>query len=131
MYDCGTYILEVYESTTEDDDTAHLRELMDELVIIHAKGVIDGLDHNCRDWLTRYDGKYCTAKMKEDTTHYRKENISLCESFSALFDLVYRMSSRFSVPIIPLFISYKKVAFSDIFDGFGHFPGRDSSARVS
>ena len=34
---------EVYESTAEDDDdTAHLRELMDELVVKHAKGVIDG-----------------------------------------------------------------------------------------
>ncbi len=49
MWD-GDVRQEVYESTTEDDqDTAHLRELMNELVIIHAKGVIDGLNHNCRD----------------------------------------------------------------------------------
>ncbi len=93
---------EVYESTTEDDqDATHLQELMSELVMIHAKGVIDGLDRNCRDWLTRYDGKRCaanwTAKMKEDSKRYRKENISLCESVFALFDLVYRMSSRFRV----------------------------------
>ena len=95
---------EVYESTTEDDqDTTHLQELMSELVMIHAKGVIDGLDHNCRDWLTRYDGKYCTAnwtaKMKEDSKHYRKENISLCESVFALFDLVYRIIIKLRVRV--------------------------------
>jgi len=90
---------EMYQSTTEDvSDTADLRELIDELVVIHAKGVIVGLDHNCEGWLARYDSKYCTAnwaaKMKEDSKRYRKENISLCESVFALFDLVYRMSSR-------------------------------------
>ena len=94
---------EVYQSTI-GDDSADLRELIDELVVIHVKGVIDGLDHNCKDWLTRYDGKYCaanwTAKMKEDAKHYRKENISLCESVFALFDLVYRMSSRFRVDTV-------------------------------
>ena len=96
---------EAYQSTTGDDfDATDLRELMDELIVIHAKSVVDGLDHNCKDWLTRYDGKYCaanwTAKMKEDAKHYRKENISLCESVFALFDLVYRMSSRFRVDMV-------------------------------
>ena len=81
---------EAYQSTTGDDfDATDLRELMDELIVFHAKSVVDGLDHNCRDWLTRYGGKHCashlTAKMKEDSKHTTERKIYHRVSLSLLY----------------------------------------------
>ena len=108
----------VYRSSEgEDDDSVVLRDLINEVTILHARGIMKALDHNCKDWLTRCDGKYSftnwSDEMKADSEMYSKENISLCESVFALFDMVYRFSDRFRMDTADGVV---RAAMSGLFD---------------
>ena len=73
------------------------QELVDEVMVLHFKGVLKALEHNARDYMTVFDGKLCyhkwTTQMKSDAESMSRDNI-VCESVFAMVDHVYRAGGR-------------------------------------
>jgi hypothetical protein len=57
---------------------------------VHAEGCIASMEHNCKNWLTKFDGKFCVAKwtddMEADLRGAYRTNIKLGESLFSQVD---------------------------------------------
>ena len=64
--------------------------IMKRLVKAHAIGWCESLEHNAKDWLDQFDGKYVKRKWKpwvmEIAKGWRRENIYFCETVFAKVD---------------------------------------------
>ena len=49
----------VYDSVKKDE--VGLIKYINEAIQVQARGIKKALEHNCKDWLSKYDGKYCSS----------------------------------------------------------------------
>jgi hypothetical protein len=65
-----------------------------QFIKVHAEGCIESMEHNCKNWLTAFDGKFSVEKwtdeMEADLRGAYRTNIRLGESLFSQVDRLYR-----------------------------------------
>ena len=108
-------------------------DLIDQIVICHAKGILDALYHNAHNFLTSCDGCYASGKFNESMVFATEEavadNILGAESTLGKVDMTWCRRLNFQISTVSGLIMAKQ---SDLFSNLpSHWYDAHSNACIA